>query len=92
MTINPYLNVNQYPLPRPKELFAALNNGQHFTKLDLSEAYLQIELEEESKKYLVINSHTVRDLIALTDCHMKLRQRLLYFDKSLSKSCQSYQG
>ena len=54
VTINPYPNVNQYPLPRPEELFAALNNGQHFTKLDLSEAYLQIE---ESKKYLVINTH-----------------------------------
>ena len=57
VTINPYLNVNQYPLPRPEELFAALNNGQHFTKLNLSEAYLQIELEDESKKYLVINTH-----------------------------------
>jgi len=34
-----------------------LNNGQHFTKLNLSETYLQIELEEESKKYLVINAH-----------------------------------
>ena len=56
VTINPYLNVNQYPLPRPEELFAALNNGQDFTRIDLSEAYLQIELEE-SKKYLVINIH-----------------------------------
>ena len=37
-----------------EELFAALNNGQHFTKLDLSEAF---ELEDESKKYLVINTH-----------------------------------
>ena len=39
-TIIPYLKVNQYPLPRPEELFVALNNGQHFTKSDLSEAYL----------------------------------------------------
>ena len=52
-TINPYLNVNQYPLPGPEELFSVLNNGQHFTKLDLSEAYLQVELDEESQKYLV---------------------------------------
>ena len=57
VTINPYLNVNQYPLPRPEELFATLNNGQHFTKLDLSEAYLQIELDDDAKKYLVINTH-----------------------------------
>ena len=57
VTINPHLDVNQYPLPRSKELFAALNGGVHFTKLDLSEAYMQIELDEESKKFLVINTH-----------------------------------
>ena len=57
VTINPHLDINQYPLPRAEELFAALNGGVHFTKLDLSEAYLQIELDEESKKYLVVNTH-----------------------------------
>ena len=51
--MNPYLEVNQYPLPRAEELFVALNPGEKFTKLDLSEAYLQIELEDESKQYLV---------------------------------------
>jgi len=56
VTINPYLSVNQNPLPWPGELFSALN-GQHFTKLDLSEAYLQVELDEESQKYLVISTH-----------------------------------
>lgn len=35
----------------------ALNGGEKFTKLDLSEAYLQIELEDESKQYLVVNTH-----------------------------------
>ena len=57
LSVNLYLEVNQCPLPRPEELFEALNGGQKFTKLDLSEAYLQIELEEESKQYLVINTH-----------------------------------
>ena len=57
VSINPYLEINQYPLPHPELLFAALNGGVQFTKLDLSEAYLQIPLEEQSKKYLVINTH-----------------------------------
>ena len=70
VTINPYLNVNQYPLPRPEELFAAMNNGQHFTKLDLSEAYLQIK------------QSNIRDFITLTNCHMELRWHPLYFNKS----------
>ena len=57
VSVNPYLEVNQYPLPRPEELFAALNGGEKFTKWDLSETYLQIELEDESKQYLVMNTH-----------------------------------
>ena len=57
VTVNPQLPVNQYPLPRPEELFAALNGGQKFTTLDLSEAYLQIELEEGAKAYTTINTH-----------------------------------
>ena len=55
--INPYLEINQYPLPHPELLFAELNGGVQFTKLDLLEAYLQIPLEKQSKKYLVINTH-----------------------------------
>ena len=49
VSINPYLDINQYPLPHPELLFAALNGGVQFTKLDLLEAYLQIPLEEQSK-------------------------------------------
>ena len=56
-TVNSQLQVNQYPLPRPEELFAALNGGQKFTTLDLFEAFLQIELEEKVKAYTTINTH-----------------------------------
>lgn len=57
VSVNPQLDVTQYPLPRPEELFAKLNGGQKFSKLDLSEAYLQMELDEEAKKVLAINTH-----------------------------------
>ena len=57
VTVNPQLKINQYPLPRPEELFAALNGGEQFTKLDFSEAYLQLELDEESQHFMVINTH-----------------------------------
>lgn len=57
VTINPWLNVEQYPLPRTQDLFAKLAGGQQFTKLDLSQAYQQVQLEEISKRYLTINTH-----------------------------------
>ncbi|KAL2088270.1 hypothetical protein ACEWY4_015169 [Coilia grayii] len=57
VTINPWLNVEQYPLPRTQDLFAKLAGGQKFTKLDLSQAYQQVQLEEKSRRYLTINTH-----------------------------------
>ncbi|KAL6468201.1 hypothetical protein MHYP_G00238780 [Metynnis hypsauchen] len=57
VTINPWLNVEQYPLPRTQDLFAKLAGGQQFTKLDLSQAYQQVQLEENSRRYITINTH-----------------------------------
>ena len=57
VTVNPQLKINQYPLLRPEELFATLNGGEQFTKLDFSEAYLQLELDEKSQQFMVINTH-----------------------------------
>ncbi|KAG6456673.1 hypothetical protein O3G_MSEX009872 [Manduca sexta] len=55
-TLNKCLEVDHYPVPRVEDLLAKLHGGQKFTKLDLSQAYAQFELNE-SKKYTVINTH-----------------------------------
>ena len=57
VTINPLLKTDVYPLPKPEELFHALNGGSKFSKLDLADAYLQVELDEASSKVVVINTH-----------------------------------
>ena len=57
MTINQYLEVDCYPLPKPNDLFATLAGGQKFSKIDLSQAYQQLVLEEESCELVVINTH-----------------------------------
>eukprot|EP00731_Ephydatia_muelleri_P012299 Em0006g1193a len=57
MTINQYLEVDRYPLPKPNDLFATLAGGQKFSKIDLSQAYQQLVLEEESCELVVINTH-----------------------------------
>ena len=56
-TINQVSQVESYPLPRVEDLFANLAGGENFTKLDLSQAYLQLPLEEESKEYVTVNTH-----------------------------------
>ncbi|GFU64542.1 uncharacterized protein K02A2.6 [Trichonephila clavipes] len=47
VTINPGLNIEQYPLPRIEDIFAELSGGEFFTKIDLSEAYLQMLVDEQ---------------------------------------------
>ncbi|KAK4474327.1 hypothetical protein MN116_000411, partial [Schistosoma mekongi] len=55
--LNEALEAHQYPLPLPEDLFAKLNGGKLFAKLDLSDAYLQIPVADECKDLLTINTH-----------------------------------
>ena len=56
VTVNPELQAEQCPLPRIEDIFANLAGGQKFSKIDLRQAYHQLEMEEDSKKYLTINT------------------------------------
>ena len=57
VTINQEPEIDQYPLPKPENLFATLAGGKRFTKLDLSQAYQQLELDDPSKMLVTINTH-----------------------------------
>ena len=57
MTVNQWLDIDQYPLPKPQD-FPPLAGGKRFTKLDLTQAYTQLEMDEKSKLFLTINMHT----------------------------------
>ena len=56
VTVNPELQAEQYPLPCMEDIFENLAVGQKFLKIDLRQAYHQLEMEEDSKKYLIINT------------------------------------
>ena len=43
-------------MPTTEDTFARLARCAYFTKLDLTEAYQQLPLDEESKKLLVVNT------------------------------------
>lgn len=57
LTVNRVSLLEQYPIPKIEDLFATLSGGQQFSKLDMSHAYAQILLDEDSKKYLTVNTH-----------------------------------
>ena len=55
--VNRVAKLDMYPLPCIGNLFTMLAVGKSFTKLDLSHAYQQVELEEESCEFVTINIH-----------------------------------
>ena len=57
VTVNQACHTDSYPLPRVEELLASLSGGNLFSKLDMSQAYLQLPLDEESKEYVTVNTH-----------------------------------
>ena len=49
--------MDAYPIPSTIDQLAMLAGGEKFSKLDLSQAYQQLELDEASRELLTINTH-----------------------------------
>ena len=48
--MNPALHADQYPLLKAEDLFTVMASGKRFLKLDISQAYSRVQLDEESAK------------------------------------------
>ena len=57
MTVNRVAPCDNYPIPNANQQLATLAGGERFSKLDLSQAYQQLELDETSRELLTINKH-----------------------------------
>uniref|UniRef100_A0A914VZT6 RNA-directed DNA polymerase n=1 Tax=Plectus sambesii TaxID=2011161 RepID=A0A914VZT6_9BILA len=55
--LNKQLDLHQHPLPRTQDLLASLGKNKYYTKIDFSDAYLQIELDDKAKKLVVVSTH-----------------------------------
>lgn len=49
--------IDRYPLPQPEDLFVKIANCNYFSKIDLSQAYQQLLVDEKSRKYLTLSTH-----------------------------------
>ena len=57
MNVNRVSILDQYSIPKTEDTYAESGIGSTFIKLDLSDAYTYIPLEEDSKKFTTINTH-----------------------------------
>ncbi|XP_055615053.1 uncharacterized protein K02A2.6-like [Toxorhynchites rutilus septentrionalis] len=55
--LNAALQPQQYPLPLPDDIFAKLAKCKIFSQIDLSDAFLQVEVDEQYRSLLTINTH-----------------------------------
>ena len=56
VSVNQIIDPQQYPMPRTDELLQSMAHGERYSKIDLSDAYLQVEVDDVSKQYLVITT------------------------------------
>uniref|UniRef100_A0A914WWV6 CCHC-type domain-containing protein n=1 Tax=Plectus sambesii TaxID=2011161 RepID=A0A914WWV6_9BILA len=56
VTVNQQIHVDEHAIPTIDKIFTKMNGGEKFSNLDLADAYLQVELEEDSKDLLAINT------------------------------------
>ncbi|XP_055615107.1 uncharacterized protein K02A2.6-like [Toxorhynchites rutilus septentrionalis] len=55
--LNERLQSHQYPLSLPQDIFSKLAGCIVFSTIDLSDAFLQMEVDESSRRMLTINTH-----------------------------------
>ena len=90
VTVNPALKTDQYPLPHPEDLLVTLAGGQRFSKLDLAQAYLQVPLDQESRKYVTVNMH--KGLHQYTRLPFGISSAPAIFQQTMEKILQGLQG
>lgn len=56
-TLNRFLVEVKHPLPRAEDIFATLNGGKLFSKLDLNRGFNQLVLDEESRRIAALSTH-----------------------------------
>ena len=88
VTINPVIREDKFPQPRVEDIFAKMAGGKRFSKIDLKNAYLQMEVEETSKQY---RSTLTKGCFSTTGCHSGSKQHHLYGNGQWNKPCKGSQ-
>lgn len=86
ITVNKFVEDVKHPLPRIEELFAALSGGRVFTKLDLTAAYNQLEVTEQTSKLLAWSTH--KGIYLMKRLPFGTRPACSIFQKTIEKVLQ----
>ena len=90
VTVNRAAKVDKYPIPKIEDLFNSLSGGKRFSKIDLSHAYMQIELDEAQKSTLRLTP--TRGCFDLNVCHSGSSQPPPFFKRIMENLLQGIPG
>lgn len=90
LTVNRNTELEKYPFPNIEDLFSQLSGDVTFSKLDLKDAYCQLELDEESSKLMVINTH--RGLYRYTRLAFGIASVPAIFQREIDKILMGWSG
>jgi hypothetical protein len=57
VTVNQHLLDDKYPIPNIEDIFARMTGGKYFCTLDVHQAYLHLQMDEESALLQTISTH-----------------------------------
>ena len=77
-------------MPSVDDMFATLAKGRVVSKLDLSQAYLQLQLDDASMPYTTINTH--QGLYSFTRLLFGVASSPAIFQRMMEKVLQSLTG
>ena len=88
--INGKVMDEDYPIPDMETIFHNLNGASYFGKIDLSDAYYQIELDEEEKDICTIN--TSQGLIKMCRLPQGLKNLSSIFQNCIESTLKGIKG
>ncbi|XP_018359708.1 PREDICTED: uncharacterized protein K02A2.6-like [Trachymyrmex cornetzi] len=88
--LNNALDADDYPIPNIEDILAKLQGNTIFTQLDLSDAYFQLKLDEESKPLTTINTH--RELFMFNKLVFGLKPAPAIFQRTLEQALAGIPG
>ena len=89
-TVNPQLEVPLHPMPNLEDILTRLTGMHSFCKLDLSTAYLQMELDAESQDVTVLN--TPKGLMKMKRLPYGIASSPALFQGAMEKILQGLKG
>ena len=90
VTVNSQLETHRHPIPLPEDLMRKLGGGYFFSKIDLADAYNQIELAPESQRRLALSTH--RGVLLQTRLPFGISSAPGYFQEIMDQLTRDLKG